>query len=137
MGGSDWKNGDSTQIEDVAGIGLFCLAPGALTVRSLGQRVTIGADEWLGKTAAKVESDDYARRFEQKLLRLCSEMSALDDRLGKFSDYEGNEFGPTCFLFKNHDKTTFDYHANSAIALHKEAIRLWRELKKMITNNNA
>jgi hypothetical protein len=47
MGGSGW---DETleNSEDPAGVGLFCLAPRQVTVRSKGQMLTIAGDGWTG-----------------------------------------------------------------------------------------
>ena len=47
LGGSGWED-DFEASEDPAGVGLFCLAPRAVTIRSNGQRVQISADGWRG-----------------------------------------------------------------------------------------
>lgn len=47
LGGSGWD--DALEVsEDPAGVGLFCLAPRQLTVRSHGQIATISGDGWSG-----------------------------------------------------------------------------------------
>jgi len=45
------------QSEDPAGVGLFCLAPRKLVVRSLGQQVTIEGDGWQGQAVEVIPSD--------------------------------------------------------------------------------
>jgi hypothetical protein len=48
MGGSGWDH-DCESAEDPAGVGLFCLAPRELTVRSNGQSATIVSAGWRGE----------------------------------------------------------------------------------------
>ena len=55
LGGSGWE-AKLEASEDPAGVGLFCLAPRQLTIRSNGQIVTIVADGWTG-SAVEVCSD--------------------------------------------------------------------------------
>ena len=47
LGGSGWED-DFEASEDPAGVGLFCLAPRAVTIRSNGQIVQISNDGWRG-----------------------------------------------------------------------------------------
>ncbi len=47
MGGLGWDEALEVS-EDPAGVGLFCLAPREVTIRSNGKRVTIGGDGWTG-----------------------------------------------------------------------------------------
>ena len=47
LGGSDWKAA-LEQSEDPAGVGLFCLAPRAVTIRSNNQTAIIADDGWTG-----------------------------------------------------------------------------------------
>jgi hypothetical protein len=47
LGGSDWDEHLEAS-EDPAGVGLFCLAPRPLRIRSQGQRVCVAADGWRG-----------------------------------------------------------------------------------------
>jgi hypothetical protein len=47
LGGSGWDE-DFEASEDPAGVGLFCLAPRAVTIRSHGQIVSIASDGWTG-----------------------------------------------------------------------------------------
>ena len=48
LGGSDWKTA-LEQSEDPAGVGLFCLAPRTVTIRSNGQKATIADGGWTGE----------------------------------------------------------------------------------------
>ena len=48
LGGSGWED-ILEQSEDPAGVGLFCLAPREVTIRSNGQMATIADDGWTGK----------------------------------------------------------------------------------------
>lgn len=60
LGGSDW--GDATTVsEDHAGVGIFCLAPRQVTIRSKGKKVTIAENGWSGAAVA-VEEDRHSRR---------------------------------------------------------------------------
>jgi len=47
MGGSGWED-SLEESEDPAGVGLFCLAPKQITIRSQGKMVTIDGDGWTG-----------------------------------------------------------------------------------------
>ena len=55
LGGSGWEEKLEAS-EDPAGVGLFCLAPRPLNIRSKGQRVTIEKDGWTG-SPVEVEVD--------------------------------------------------------------------------------
>ena len=55
LGGSDWDHPLEAS-EDPAGVGLFCLAPRALTIRSHGFAVRINEPGWTGAPVA-VEAD--------------------------------------------------------------------------------
>ena len=55
MGGSGWE-ADLEASEDPAGVGLFCLAPRELTVRSRGRLVTITGSGWAGEPV-EIEKD--------------------------------------------------------------------------------
>ena len=54
MGGSGWEDTLEAS-EDPAGVGLFCLAPREVTIRSNGKKVTIGGEGWTG---APVDIED-------------------------------------------------------------------------------
>ncbi|MCH7813121.1 MAG: hypothetical protein IID40_03780 [Planctomycetes bacterium] len=47
LGGSGWEDALESS-EDPAGVGLFCLAPRKVTIRSKGKMVTIEGDGWTG-----------------------------------------------------------------------------------------
>ena len=51
LGGSGWEQGPVSTLEageDPAGVGLFCLAPRKLVLRSRGRKVTVEGDGWTG-----------------------------------------------------------------------------------------
>ncbi len=48
LGGSNWEDPLESS-EDPAGVGLFCLAPRRVTIRSQGRIATIDGDGWTGK----------------------------------------------------------------------------------------
>lgn len=49
------------QSEDPAGVGLFCLAPRRLVIRSLGREAVIEGDGWHGSPVEVIDSDDKLR----------------------------------------------------------------------------
>ena len=55
LGGSGWKEALEVS-EDPAGVGLFCLAPRELTVRSRGLKIIVSAEGWTG-TPVEVQDD--------------------------------------------------------------------------------
>ena len=55
LGGSAWNDALEAS-EDPAGVGLFCLAPRAVTIRSRGRKVTINKDGWTGEPV-EIEDD--------------------------------------------------------------------------------
>jgi hypothetical protein len=57
LGGSGWDETLEAS-EDPAGVGLFCLAPRSLTIRSRGKSTVIEGDGWRG-AAVPVESDPH------------------------------------------------------------------------------
>ena len=57
LGGSDWDE-RTEQSEDPAGVGLFCLAPRELNIRSRGHGVRIEAEGWHGRPVEIEEDDD-------------------------------------------------------------------------------
>ena len=57
LGGSDWDD-RTEQSEDPAGVGLFCLAPRELNIRSRGHGVRIEAEGWHGRPVEIQEDDD-------------------------------------------------------------------------------
>jgi len=52
----------------------------------------------------------------------------IDDKLGQFSDHEGNEDGPTYHLWQL-GKRRFAARCDEAIELHQRAIRLWKDAR--------
>jgi hypothetical protein len=62
LGGSGWED-KLEQSEDPAGVGLFCLAPRPLTIRSKGQIVTIRENSWTG-AAINISSRSSPRGTE-------------------------------------------------------------------------
>jgi hypothetical protein len=57
LGGSDWEE-DFEASEDPAGVGLFCLAPRAVTIRSKGHMVQISDDGWHGAPVEVLPDSD-------------------------------------------------------------------------------
>lgn len=57
LGASGWEELDES--EDPAGVGVFCLAPRSVTIRSKGYQVTINGDGWTGKPS-EIEDDPNA-----------------------------------------------------------------------------
>ena len=55
LGGSGWEDALESS-EDPAGVGLFCLAPRPVTIRSKGRSATIGDDGWTG-TPVEIQND--------------------------------------------------------------------------------
>ncbi|MBP7937745.1 MAG: hypothetical protein KA354_24160 [Phycisphaerae bacterium] len=55
LGGSGWEEA-LEQSEDPAGVGLFCLAPRAVTIRSKGRKVAIADSGWAGEPV-EIEDD--------------------------------------------------------------------------------
>lgn len=64
LGGSGWDDALESS-EDPAGVGLFCLAPRQVTIRSNGKKVVIGGDAWIGEP---VEIEDDAQPIEGTML---------------------------------------------------------------------
>ncbi len=57
LGGSGWD--EATEVsEDRSGVGLFCLAPKEVTLRSNGKRVTIRGDGWTGAPVDVMGDDE-------------------------------------------------------------------------------
>ena len=57
LGGSGWDDACEAS-EDPAGVGIFCLAPRQVTIRSLGKTVTIEGDGWRGATVPVQDDPD-------------------------------------------------------------------------------
>ena len=94
MGGSGWE--DSLEAsEDPAGVGLFCLAPREVTIRSNGKRVTISGDGWTGDP---VEIEDDPERVQGTALHFQDEpwTSSEVDRYAVFTGLEVTVDGALC-----------------------------------------
>jgi len=57
LGGSGWEEAFEAS-EDPAGVGLFCLAPRELVIRSNGKVATISGDRWTGKSVPIMDDAD-------------------------------------------------------------------------------
>lgn len=94
LGGSGWK--DSLEAsEDPAGVGVFCLAPRAVTIRSNGKIATISGDGWTGKL---VEIRDDPESVQGTILRFQDEewTSAAVDRNAVFCGMDVTVDGKPC-----------------------------------------
>ncbi len=69
-----------------------------------------------------------------QLMRLCEALRVCNDQLGKYSDHEGDENGST-WHFWQMGKSRFDMYAARAIADHKAAIGVWKELRALNDNS--
>jgi hypothetical protein len=91
LGGSGWDE-DFEASEDPAGVGLFCLAPRAVTIRSHGQIVSIASDGWTGTpievgpdpdpqpgTIIQFEDDEWSRTLVSPLAVFTGMKVAVDD----------------------------------------------------------
>jgi hypothetical protein len=67
---------------------------------------------------------------EQKALAMCDSIRECDDRIGRYSDHEGNKDGPT-YYFWAQGKTKFEEHALRAIHDHQLALKAWRKALKL------
>jgi hypothetical protein len=74
LGGSAWEE-QLEASEDPAGVGLFCLAPRELTIRSGGETVTLSGDGWTG---APVDVVDDPEPVQGTLLRFADEPWTID-----------------------------------------------------------
>ena len=94
LGGSGWDDA-LEQSEDPAGVGLFCLVPREVTIRSNGQIVTISGDGWTGEPVAIQEDPEP---IEGTLLRFEDEewTSAAVDHNAVFSGMDVTVDGKPC-----------------------------------------
>lgn len=60
LGGSAWDDTFEAS-EDPAGVGIFCLAPREVTIRSNGKIVTIKENAWTGDPVELLDDPDHAR----------------------------------------------------------------------------
>ncbi len=63
LGGSGWEEAPESS-EDPAGVGLFCLAPREVTVRSNGRMATISGDGWTGAPVPILDDPDPVQGTE-------------------------------------------------------------------------
>ena len=94
LGGSGWE--DSLEAsEDPAGVGIFCLAPREVTIRSNGRIATIPADGWTGKP---VDIHDDPEPVQGTVLEFEDEewTSAAVDRNAVFSGMDVTVDGKPC-----------------------------------------
>jgi hypothetical protein len=68
--------------------------------------------------------------LEERVLKVCHEISRCDDSHGMYSDHEGDKDGPIWSLWC-HGYKDFKVFYERAIADHKRAIFLWRKLQKL------
>ena len=94
MGGSGWE-GTFEQSEDPAGVGLFCLAPREVSVRSRGSMTCIGGDDWTGHP---VEIREDPEPIEGTLLQFQDEewTVAAVERLAVFTGMRVTVDGQPC-----------------------------------------
>ena len=72
------------------------------------------------------------RKYRNGLV-IAEAIRVIDDKLGQFSDYEGNENGPTWYMWtRGVDK--FELRCNQAIELHQRAIKIWEDAR--LINDN-
>jgi len=94
LGSSGWEETLESS-EDPAGVGLFCLAPREVTIRSNGQIAMISGDGWTG---APVEIQDDPESIQGTALHFQDEewTSAAVDRNAVFSGMEVSVDGTPC-----------------------------------------
>jgi hypothetical protein len=68
--------------------------------------------------------------IQKMAVRYFREVQANDDRLGQYSDHEGNEDGPSFFLWTQ-GYTTFKKHCERSIRDHEKAIETMKKLQKL------
>lgn len=76
---------------------------------------------------------DDLKRFEALPLKVQSAMDVVrqhNDKLGQYSDHEGNESGST-FYFWDQGKDSFEEQCERAIEDHKAAITAWRKIRRL------
>lgn len=78
----------------------------------------------------KHSSPALPKEISDLLLELCAEIQACDDRIGRYSDHEGTEEGPTYHLYQL-GFATFKSHCIRAIEDHEAAIIVFKKLLKL------
>ena len=94
LGGSGWEE-SLEESEDPAGVGLFCLAPREVTIRSNGQIATTSGDGWMGEP---VEIQNDPESVQGTVLRFQDEpwTSAAVDRNAVFCGMGVTVDGKAC-----------------------------------------
>jgi hypothetical protein len=67
---------------------------------------------------------------DRAVLKECAKIQEIDDALGKRSDHEGDENGPTWYLW-NQDPRDFELIAQEQINNHHRAVYHWTKLRSM------
>ncbi len=67
---------------------------------------------------------------DKMMLRLCNKIQEVDDQLGRFSDHEGNMDGPSWWSWRR-GKKGFENYCEKALMLHRRALRIWQQAKKL------
>ncbi len=78
---------------------------------------------------ARPELPMGSRAIRGWALKLCAEINKLDDVLGQYSDYEGDEDGPTFKLWED-GYWAFKRRCAKARAEHAAAISAWKRFEK-------
>ena len=69
-------------------------------------------------------------KLDEIVLEWCEEVRKCDDQIGRYSDHEGEESGPTWYMWQS-GYETFKYACSRALADHKQAIHVWEQLQKL------
>lgn len=72
---------------------------------------------------------------EKQVIEMCDAVRECDDNLGRCSDHEGSDEGPT-FRVWNLGPAKFKHHAEAVISWHQHAISVYRRLLKMNERRN-
>ncbi len=75
-------------------------------------------------------------RQKKKVTAICTEKARTDDALGRFSDHEGEDIGPTWHLFSKLNYHRYADHVEYEIGLHKQQIRTMRTLLRLKRRTN-
>ncbi len=78
---------------------------------------------------------DPSQRFGQpklppELLIEFDKVRDCDDKIGAYSDHEGNDDGPTAYMWYQ-GKSAFRKHCQRAIDDHAKAVQIWEHLMRM------
>lgn len=70
-------------------------------------------------------------QVDQAVLKLCAQKRDNDDALGQCSDHEGDDEGPTFYIWQNVVGKEYEEHLLNQIALHQKNIKLLRKLIRL------